>query len=109
MSFIPDPKKPVQKVLLSRKNSNISHPIIYFNNVQVQRANQQKHLGIILDEKLNFKLHIDNVLSKTSKVITVIKARREMCPYSEFFWSVFSPNEGKYGPAKLRTRTLFTQ
>ena len=24
------------------------------NNVQVQRANQQKHLGIILDGKLNF-------------------------------------------------------
>ena len=109
MSFNPDPKKPVQKVLLSRKNSNISHPIIYFNNVQVQKPNQQKHLSIILDEKLNLKLHINNVLTKTSKVITVIKAWREKCPYSEFFWSVFSPNEGKYGPEKLRIRTLFTQ
>ena len=45
---------------------------------------------------------------------------REKCPYSEFFWSVFihirtdyrdvfSPNAGKYGPEKLRIRTLFTQ
>ena len=25
------------------------------------------------------------------------------------FWSVFSPNAGKYGPEKLRIRTLFTQ
>ena len=33
MSFNPDPKKSTQKVLFSRKNSNISHPIIYFNNV----------------------------------------------------------------------------
>ena len=23
---------------------------------------------------------------------------REKCPYSELFWSVFSPNAGKYGP-----------
>ena len=54
MSFNPDPGKPAQEVLFSRKNSNITHPIIHFNNVQVQRANQQKHLGIILDGKLNF-------------------------------------------------------
>ena len=46
---------------------------------------------------------------------------REKCPYSEFFWSVFSriwteygeisvfsPNAGKYGPEKLQIRTLFT-
>ena len=34
---------------------------------------------------------------------------REKCPYSEFFWFVFTPNAGKYGPEKLRIRTLFTQ
>ena len=31
------------------------------------------------------------------------------CRYSEFYWSVFSPNAGKYGPEKLRIWTLFTQ
>ena len=25
---------------------------------------------------------------------------REKCPDTEFFWSVFSPNTGKYGPEK---------
>ena len=39
MSFNLDPKNPVQEVLFSKKNSNITHLIIYFNNVQVQRAN----------------------------------------------------------------------
>ena len=34
---------------------------------------------------------------------------REKCPYSEFLWSVFSPNAGKYGPGKLQIRTCFTQ
>ena len=47
MSFDPDPKKLAQKVLLSRKNSNITHPFIYFSKAQAKRANQQKHLGII--------------------------------------------------------------
>ena len=65
--MIQSTKKPAQEVLFSRKNSNITHPIIHFNNVQVQRANQQRHLGIILDEKLNFKNHIDKVLTKVSR------------------------------------------
>ena len=80
MSFNPDPKKPVQEVLFFRKNSNITHPIIYFNNVQVQRANQQKHLVIILDKKLNFVRHIDKVLPKASKGISVIKRLRNTLP-----------------------------
>ena len=80
MSFNPDPGKPAQEVLFSRKNSNITHPIIHFNNVQVQRANQQRHLGIILDEKLNFKSHIDKVLTKASKGIAVIKRLRNSLP-----------------------------
>ena len=28
---------------------------------------------------------------------------RENCPYSEFFWSVFSPNAGKYGSEEKRS------
>ena len=34
---------------------------------------------------------------------------RAKCPYSEFFWSVVSPNAGKYGPEKLRIRTPLIQ
>ena len=58
----------------------LNHPIIHFNNVQVQRANQQKHFGIILDEKLDFKSHTDSVLTKTSKGVVVIKRLRNSLP-----------------------------
>ena len=74
MSFNPDHKKPSQEVLFSRKSSNKAHPVIYFSNIQVYRGNQQKHLGIILDEKLNYKCHIDNFLTKNCKSIAVIKS-----------------------------------
>ena len=33
----------------------------------------------------------------------------ETCPYSDIFWSVFSPNAEKYGQGKLRKQTLFTE
>ena len=70
----------MQEVLFSRKYSNINHPIIYFNNVQIQRANPKKYFGIILGEKLNFKCHIDKVLTKTSKGVAVTKRLRNFLP-----------------------------
>ena len=33
----------------------------------------------------------------------------EKCPYSEFFWSVFSRIRTEYRPEKLRKRSFFTQ
>ena len=33
----------------------------------------------------------------------------EKCPYSEFFWSMFSDIPIEYGPEKLRIGTLFTK
>ena len=36
-------------------------------------------------------------------------ALRKKCPYSELFWSVFSPNAGKCRPEQLRILILFTQ
>ena len=53
--FNPDHSKPAQEVLFSRKKEVQIHPIISLNNIQVERAPYQKHLGLILDEKLNFK------------------------------------------------------
>ena len=43
MLFNPDPKKPVQEVIFSRKKQ--SHPTISLNNIHVERASYQKHLG----------------------------------------------------------------
>ena len=40
------------------------------------RASYQKHLGILLDEKVNFKQHADNAIIKVSKAISVIKNLR---------------------------------
>ena len=73
MLFNPDASKPAQEVLFSRKKKIQNHPTISLNNVQVQRVSYQKPLGILLDEKPNFKQHIYIAISKVSKGISVIK------------------------------------
>ena len=80
MLFNPDPKKPAQEVLFSKKKKAESHPTISLNNILVQRSSYQKHLGLILDEKLNFKQHIDSAISKINKGIPVIKKLRYNLP-----------------------------
>ena len=49
-------------MLFSRKKKTQVHPTINLNDVQVERVSYQKHLGILLDEKRNFKQHIDSEL-----------------------------------------------
>ena len=73
MLFNPDPSKPAQEVLFSRKKKIQVHPTISLNTVQVEKVSYQKHLRILLDEKHNFKQHIDSAISKVSKDISVIK------------------------------------
>ena len=74
MFFKTDPNKPAQEVLFSRKNKVQVHPTINLKNIQVEKTSYQKHRGILLDEKCNFKQHINSVISKMSKATSVIKS-----------------------------------
>ena len=70
MLFNPDPTKQAQEVLLSRKKKNLNHPTLSLNNIQVERASSQR---LILDEKLNFKQHVESAIAKINKGVTVIR------------------------------------
>ena len=80
MLFNPDSSKPAQEVLFTRKKQIQNHPTISLNNIQVERTLHQKHLGIILDEKLNFKQGLDSIIPKVNKGISVIKKLRHSLP-----------------------------
>ena len=80
MVFNPDRSKPAQEVIFSRKKQVQVHLNISFNNIQVERAPYQKHLGLILDEKLNLKQYIDSAISKVNKGISIIKKLRYRSP-----------------------------
>ena len=66
MIFNSDLFKQAQEVIFSRKSKKISHPTTTFNTVPVARTPCQKHLGLYLDEKLNFSHHIKVKMSEAN-------------------------------------------
>ena len=58
MRLNPDAKKQAQEVIFNRKINKIDHPPLYFNENLVKSSSTQKHLGMILDTKLDFSLHL---------------------------------------------------
>ena len=80
MIFNPELSKQAQEVIFSRKTNEINHPTITFNTVPVAHASCQKHLGLYLDEKLNFNHHINVKISKANKGIGIIKRLSHILP-----------------------------
>ena len=80
MIFNPYLSKHVQEVMFSRKTNKISHPTTTFNTVPVARTSCQKHLGLHLDEKLNFSQHINIKISKANKGIGIIESLSHILP-----------------------------
>ena len=85
MLFNLDLNEQAQEVIFSRKMTKSSHLQIFFNNIPVSRAGVQKHLGIYLDEKLNFNHHIKEKMTKAMKGIGVIKRLSKMLPRHSLF------------------------
>ena len=73
MSFKPDVSKQAQEVIFSRKQAKSVHPDLTFDNIPVHQTQYQKHLGVYLYMKLNFKLHIKEKILKAMKGICVIE------------------------------------
>ena len=80
MSFNPDPNKPAQEVIFSRKLKKFCHPSLRFNNNNVSQASSQKHLGLTLDNRLTFDEHLTNVSNKISKTIGLLRKLQNILP-----------------------------
>jgi hypothetical protein len=77
MVFNPDVNKPAEEIVFTNR-SLIPYDNIVFNNANVKAVDSHKHLGLILDTKLNFNKHIDEKISKANKGIGII---RRLYPY----------------------------
>ena len=77
MSFNPEVTEQAQEVVFSRKSQKVTNSTVYF---PVTRSSSQKHLGIYLDEKLNFIHHIKEKNSKASKGVSVINKMNNTLP-----------------------------
>ena len=80
MSFNPDTSKQAQEVIFSCKIQKTCHSSIYCNNKSVKQVPSQKHLGLILDNKLNFQEHFKNILNKVNKTIGLLRKLQNILP-----------------------------
>ena len=82
MNFNPNPSKQAQEVIFSRKSKKISHPLSFFNNIQVSQSQSQKHLGITLDEQLRLCKNLKMMASKINKTIGLLQKMQNLLPRS---------------------------
>ena len=77
MSFNPDLTKQAQETNFSRQTRKIIHPKIFFNNIPVNKAD---HLGLHLDSKLSFEIHIKTILTKVDRTIGSLRKFQQVFP-----------------------------
>ena len=78
MSFNPDLSKQAVEVIFSKNNTECEIDHLVFNNIPVKRVQETKHLGVILDKKLNFISHVTEKIGIAKKGIGIMK---QLYPY----------------------------
>ena len=82
MSFNPDPSKQAQEEISSKKIKKECHPPLALNNNSVSDTDWQKHLGVVLDNRLSFENHLKIILNKVNKTIELLSKLQNILPRS---------------------------
>ena len=82
MSFNPDPSKPAQEVIFSKRLKTVPHSWITFNINPSSLSPAQKRLGLALDSKLTINDHINHILSNVNKSIGLLRKVQPVLPRS---------------------------
>ena len=80
ISFNPDTTKQAVEVYFSKKIEPVILPPILFNSILVSVEPYQKHLGLLLDKRLNFNNHLNEKISKVNKIIGLISILHPLLP-----------------------------
>ena len=73
MIFDPDQTEQARVAIFSRKTTKKIYPKIFFNNIPVSKADSQKHLGMRLDSKSFFDIHIKTILTKVNRTTGLLR------------------------------------
>ena len=69
-----------EEIIFSTKMNKPNHPVLMFGGNEVVKKTDHKHLGIVLDEKLNFQAHITEAISKARRGIGLIRYLSQYVP-----------------------------
>ena len=73
MQFNPDRNRQAQELHFSKKAGNQKSLDLTFNKSNVASSPSVKHLGMLLDSRLNFNEHVHSKMNKCYKIIRLIK------------------------------------
>ena len=62
-----------EEVIFSAKRIKPHHPNLFLGDTEVERKSEHKHLGLILDSKLNFQSHNREAIMKARRGIGIIR------------------------------------
>ena len=80
MIFNSDPNKQVQEIIFSRKIKKASYAPLKFNNSSVKQVQFQKHFGVYLENKLDFREHLRNIFEKVNRTIRLLRKLQNKIP-----------------------------
>ena len=80
MNFNPDPTKQAQELIFSHKVQMTNNPPLFFNENVLLKTYLQKHLGMLLDSKLNFSEHLKIIFQKTNKTTGLFRKLQTLPP-----------------------------
>ena len=60
-------------MLISRKQHNIIHPTLYFNNIPIKEVSSLKHLGLVFNKACHWDEHIDLITSKATRNLNILR------------------------------------
>ena len=67
MSFNPDPSKQAVEVHLFCKINPVDTPPVYCNDLAVASCKTHKHLSLLLDKRLDFDRHVEEIILRANK------------------------------------------
>ena len=83
MVFNPDMSKQAVGVIFTRGNTNRILPSrLVFNGFPVKIVHETKHIGMILDEKLNFESHLRGKMAKASQGLGLLKQLKKWVSFN---------------------------
>ena len=69
----PEPNKQAVELLFSHRFKTVYHTLIFFNGIEVNKATEHKHFGLIHGPKLTFFPHVNEKITKAQKSLGILK------------------------------------
>ena len=73
LQFNPDPNKQIRLSFLVNRIYIYMYPPVTFSNNTITKCPHHKHLGVVLDYKFDFNIHIEQKIKRRNKIIGLLR------------------------------------